>query len=149
MPSGLEHHGQRSGQPLRNTSVRIPGPSWIENFWMSNTRPRHELRAADPDSPSGLTSTPLRSVVQTADPYRTSASRPSGPADASRAYNECPGTIAACVAAPQPGLSHGGCVTANHGHCGGSRLHSRRRPDPGMRRPPPEITRPSSAYRSM
>ena len=25
--SGLLHHGQRSGQPLKNTLVRIPGPS--------------------------------------------------------------------------------------------------------------------------
>src|SRR5262245_57952411 len=29
--SGLWHHQQRSGQPLKNTAVRIPGPSWTAN----------------------------------------------------------------------------------------------------------------------
>ena len=28
-PSGLEHHRQCKGQPLKYTFVRIPGPSWI------------------------------------------------------------------------------------------------------------------------
>jgi hypothetical protein len=37
--SGLWHHPQRSGQPFRNTVVRIPGPSWIEYFWILNTNP--------------------------------------------------------------------------------------------------------------
>ena len=39
IPSGLLHQGQRSGQPFMNTVVRMPGPSWIENFWMLNTSP--------------------------------------------------------------------------------------------------------------
>ena len=39
MLSGLLHHRQRSGQPLRNTVVRMPGPSWIEKRWMSKMRP--------------------------------------------------------------------------------------------------------------
>ena len=30
MLSGLWHQEQRSGQPLRNTVVRMPGPSWRE-----------------------------------------------------------------------------------------------------------------------
>ena len=30
--SGLWHQGQRMGQPLKNTVVRIPGPSSVENF---------------------------------------------------------------------------------------------------------------------
>ena len=30
---------QRSGQPLRNTVVRIPGPSSVENLWMLKTSP--------------------------------------------------------------------------------------------------------------
>jgi hypothetical protein len=38
-PSGLWHHEQRSGQPLRKTAVRIPGPSWIEKRRMSKTTP--------------------------------------------------------------------------------------------------------------
>ena len=37
--SGLWHQRQLRGQPLRKTVVRIPGPSWMENFWMSKTRP--------------------------------------------------------------------------------------------------------------
>ena len=32
MPSGLWHHGQLRGQPLRNTVVRTPGPSWKEHL---------------------------------------------------------------------------------------------------------------------
>ncbi len=39
IPSGLLHHGQRSGQPFMDTVVRMPGPSWIANFWMLNTSP--------------------------------------------------------------------------------------------------------------
>jgi hypothetical protein len=30
MPSGLEHHLQRIGHPLKKTKVRMPGPSWSE-----------------------------------------------------------------------------------------------------------------------
>ena len=37
--SGLPHHRQRSGQPLRKTSVRIPGPSWTEKCWILVTTP--------------------------------------------------------------------------------------------------------------
>jgi len=37
--SGFEHHLQRSGQPLKNTVVRIPGPSLMLNFWMLNSLP--------------------------------------------------------------------------------------------------------------
>ena len=37
--SGLQHHWQRRAQPLRKTIVRIPGPSWMEYFWMSKMRP--------------------------------------------------------------------------------------------------------------
>ena len=46
IPSGLWHHRQRRGQPLRNTVVRIPGPSWIEKRWISKTRP--DRLAIDP-----------------------------------------------------------------------------------------------------
>lgn len=35
-PSGLWHHQQASGQPLKKTVVRMPGPSWTENRWMLN-----------------------------------------------------------------------------------------------------------------
>ena len=38
-PSGLQHHLQLRGQPLRKTSVLIPGPSWIEYRWISKTVP--------------------------------------------------------------------------------------------------------------
>jgi hypothetical protein len=37
--SGLWHHQQHRGQPFRNTVVRIPGPSWIEYFWILATNP--------------------------------------------------------------------------------------------------------------
>jgi hypothetical protein len=37
--SGLWHHQHRKGQPFRNTVVRIPGPSWIEYFWILATNP--------------------------------------------------------------------------------------------------------------
>jgi hypothetical protein len=30
--SGLWHHLQERGQPFKNTVVRIPGPSSVENF---------------------------------------------------------------------------------------------------------------------
>jgi len=33
-PSGLPHHAQRSGHPLKKTDVRIPGPSWMVYFCM-------------------------------------------------------------------------------------------------------------------
>ena len=36
--SGLWHHAQRSGQPLRKTTVRIPGPSCTEKRCTSVTR---------------------------------------------------------------------------------------------------------------
>src|SRR5512139_793956 len=39
MLSGLEHHLQRSEQPLRKTLVRMPGPSWVQKCWMFRTRP--------------------------------------------------------------------------------------------------------------
>ena len=29
--SGLWHHQHESGQPLKKTAVRIPGPSWTAN----------------------------------------------------------------------------------------------------------------------
>ena len=32
--SGLEHHRQRKGQPLKKTSVRTPSPSWVLYFWI-------------------------------------------------------------------------------------------------------------------
>ncbi len=32
IPSGLEHHLHRSGQPLKNTRVLIPGPSYMLYF---------------------------------------------------------------------------------------------------------------------
>jgi hypothetical protein len=35
----LWHHQQLSGQPLRKTVVRMPGPSWMENFLMSKMTP--------------------------------------------------------------------------------------------------------------
>ena len=38
-PSGLWHHAQRSGQPLKNTVVRTPGPSCRVNSLISNIRP--------------------------------------------------------------------------------------------------------------
>src|SRR5512146_1495504 len=37
--SGLWHHQQFSGQPFRNTVVRIPGPSWTEYFRISKIIP--------------------------------------------------------------------------------------------------------------
>jgi hypothetical protein len=39
MPSGLWHQAQERGQPLRNTVVRTPGPSWTEHRWMLKTSP--------------------------------------------------------------------------------------------------------------
>lgn len=38
-PSGLWHHSQRSGQPIRKTEVRMPGPSKTENSSIENTKP--------------------------------------------------------------------------------------------------------------
>ena len=32
--SGLLHQRQERGQPLKNTVVRMPGPSLMLNFWM-------------------------------------------------------------------------------------------------------------------
>ena len=40
--SGLQHHRQRRGQPFRNTSVRIPAPSWMEYRWTSYITPVRE-----------------------------------------------------------------------------------------------------------
>jgi hypothetical protein len=37
--SGLWHQRHRSGQPFRNTVVRIPGPSWMAYRLMSKTYP--------------------------------------------------------------------------------------------------------------
>ncbi len=37
--SGLWHHQQRSGQPFRNTVVRMPGPSWTAKRAMRKTTP--------------------------------------------------------------------------------------------------------------
>jgi hypothetical protein len=37
--SGLLHHGQDKGQPLKNTMVRMPGPSFNENFWIPEIIP--------------------------------------------------------------------------------------------------------------
>lgn len=37
--SGLWHHQQASGHPLRCTVVRVPGPSCIEYFFMSKMIP--------------------------------------------------------------------------------------------------------------
>ena len=37
--SGLQHHRQESGQPFKNTMDRIPGPSFTEKRWISNTTP--------------------------------------------------------------------------------------------------------------
>jgi hypothetical protein len=39
MDSGLLHQGQLSGQPFKNTVVRIPGPSWIEKRWILKIKP--------------------------------------------------------------------------------------------------------------
>ncbi len=41
--SGLLHQRQARGQPLRKMMVRMPGPSWIEYFWMLKTSPRVSL----------------------------------------------------------------------------------------------------------
>ena len=38
-PSGLWHHSQRSGQPFKNTAMRMPGPSYTANSSMSKTMP--------------------------------------------------------------------------------------------------------------
>jgi len=38
-PSGLQHQRQLSGQPLRNTVVRMPGPSTNEPWMIWNTSP--------------------------------------------------------------------------------------------------------------
>ena len=48
MLSGLPHHRQRSGQPLKNTVVRMPGPSWSEKRWMSKMRPVAILQVLRP-----------------------------------------------------------------------------------------------------
>ena len=37
--SGLEHHTQASGQPLKKTVVRMPGPSSMLYRWMLKTVP--------------------------------------------------------------------------------------------------------------
>ena len=42
IPSGLWHHRHRSGQPWRNTVVRIPGPSWIVKRRISKIAPEEE-----------------------------------------------------------------------------------------------------------
>ena len=38
-PSGLWHQGQRRGQPLKKTVVRMPGPSSVLNCWRLKIRP--------------------------------------------------------------------------------------------------------------
>jgi hypothetical protein len=38
-PSGLWHHQQFNGQPLKKTVDRMPGPSWIAYLFMSNIIP--------------------------------------------------------------------------------------------------------------
>ena len=43
--SGLAHQAQWSGHPLKNTTVRIPGPSFTLNFWMLNIIPFFVLSA--------------------------------------------------------------------------------------------------------
>ena len=35
MPSGLWHHQQDKGHPLKKTVTLIPGPSWMANRFMS------------------------------------------------------------------------------------------------------------------
>ena len=37
--SGLEHHTQLSGQPLKKTVVRMPGPSSMLYLWILKTVP--------------------------------------------------------------------------------------------------------------
>ena len=44
MPSGLWHHQHRSGHPLRNMVVRIPGPSWIAYRLISKIVPVSNAR---------------------------------------------------------------------------------------------------------
>jgi hypothetical protein len=39
MDSALEHHLQLKGHPFMKMVVRIPGPSWTENFWILNIIP--------------------------------------------------------------------------------------------------------------
>ncbi len=48
MDSGLWHHQQLRGQPLKKIVVLIPGPSWREYFWILNTQP--EVRQASLES---------------------------------------------------------------------------------------------------
>src|SRR5512144_746726 len=39
MLSGLQHHLHRSEQPLRKTTVRMPGPSLVQKCWILSTVP--------------------------------------------------------------------------------------------------------------
>jgi hypothetical protein len=39
IPSGLWHQAQRSGQPLKKTVVRMPGPSSVLKRWTLNVVP--------------------------------------------------------------------------------------------------------------
>src|SRR5512136_954797 len=60
MLSGLLHHLHRSEQPLRNTVVRIPGPSCVEKCWILRTIPFNAdafvvlLSMAPPQFPSAM-----------------------------------------------------------------------------------------------
>jgi len=52
--SGLQHQTQRSGQPLKNTEVRTPGPSCMANERISNIKPlRTGLACSPPESSRG------------------------------------------------------------------------------------------------
>jgi hypothetical protein len=37
--SGFWHHTHFKGQPFKKTTVLIPGPSTVEDLWISKTRP--------------------------------------------------------------------------------------------------------------
>ena len=45
--SGLWHQAHLSGHPLKNTVVRIPGPSWVENRWMLKMSGLVPMRASE------------------------------------------------------------------------------------------------------
>ena len=98
--SGLWHQTQSSGQPFRNTVVRMPGPSWIEKRWISKQRPVGGAWAcsrawadASGEAPSSATTADLAAAISVIWARPITVSGHHGPLEARRA---------SCLAATWP-----------------------------------------------
>ncbi len=63
MLSGLWHHRQLSGHPLKNTVVRMPGPSSVENRCKCSISPFEPLPVSVAAVPSVITRLSNKAVL--------------------------------------------------------------------------------------